>query len=209
MTSFPVRLASEIFQRCLAYRSTQSPVCLYDPCGGSAYALTVLGFLHGEQIQSLLCSDIRKEAVQVANHNLALLSPQGLMKRANTLRSLIALYDKASHHDALNSIIPLSTLLKSNVIRTQAFVADALTRTLAHSSVDLLITDVPYNNVVGWQGRIADPISHLLNIQYDILREDAIVAIITLKDQKISHKRYEHLKHITLGKRRISFLRPR
>jgi len=209
MTSFPVRLASEIFQQCLEYRSLQSPVCIYDPCGGSAHLLTVLGFLHGKHIQSLLCSDVRSEVVSVANYNLALLSFTGLMKRASTLRNLITLYDKPSHHDALKSTLSLSRLLPQNVIQTQAFVADALTRTIAPSSVDLLITDVPYDNVVIWEGKATDPISQLLDIQYDTLREGSIVAITTLKDQKINHKHYERLKHITVGKRRTSFLRPR
>jgi hypothetical protein len=43
--NYPVRLAGEIFCQCLEYIKKQSNFCVYDPCCGSAYMLTVLGFL--------------------------------------------------------------------------------------------------------------------------------------------------------------------
>ncbi len=59
--NFPVRLASEIFQRCLAYADLDQ-VSLYDPCCGGAYMLTVIGLLHGDRIKKIYGSDIDKEA---------------------------------------------------------------------------------------------------------------------------------------------------
>ena len=42
--AFPIRLGSEILQRCLALRRAagySSPVVLYDPCCGTGYLVTV------------------------------------------------------------------------------------------------------------------------------------------------------------------------
>src|SRR5690349_24530796 len=72
--AFPVRLASEIFQRCVAFRKTiyniSAPCILYDPCCGAAYHLSVLGYLHHEYIQEIIASDIHEKAVASANKNL-------------------------------------------------------------------------------------------------------------------------------------------
>jgi len=207
-TAFPVRLASEIFLRCLAYREEPSPVRIYDPCGGGAYLLTVLGFLHGDQIESLRCSDIRLEAIQLAQDNLALLSVDGLQKRAEMLREYAERYQKDSHQAALESIARLEAQLPQTPIPTFAYVADALTCTVAPASVDVMIADIPYGNVAAWQTDADDPITKLLDAQYNALAANAIAVIITLKEQKIEHPRYDRLKHETLGKRRITFLRP-
>lgn len=44
--NFPVRLAQEIFFRCLNYLDNSDSICIYDPCCGGGYLLTVLGFLN-------------------------------------------------------------------------------------------------------------------------------------------------------------------
>src|SRR5678815_4661595 len=76
--AFPVRLASEIFQRCMAIREAtykiSSPCVLYDPCCGAAYSLSVLGYLHGEKIQELIGSDGGEKAVAMAAQNMGLLN---------------------------------------------------------------------------------------------------------------------------------------
>src|SRR5512146_2476527 len=75
--AFPVRLGSEIFQRCIAYRKAihgnSAPCTLYDPCCGAAYHLSVLAYLHGESIREVIVSDIDKKAVELARRNLRLL----------------------------------------------------------------------------------------------------------------------------------------
>ena len=72
--AFPVRLASEIFQRCVASRKTiynnSTPCTLYDPCCGAAYHLSVLAYLHREHIREVIGSDIDEKAVTLANQNL-------------------------------------------------------------------------------------------------------------------------------------------
>src|ERR1044071_1824451 len=83
--AFPVRLASEIFQRCKANRETiykNSTRCvLYDPCCGAAYHLSVLAYLHREHIQEVIGSDVDEKAVALAERNLELVSIVGLDKR--------------------------------------------------------------------------------------------------------------------------------
>lgn len=77
--AFPVRLASEIFQRCMASREEiygdSSPCILYDPFCGAAYHLSVLAYLHGERIRQIVASDIDEKAVALAKRNLGLLNP--------------------------------------------------------------------------------------------------------------------------------------
>src|SRR5512134_3306336 len=74
--AFPVRLASEIFQRCIAHREAiyqvSSRCVLYDPCCGAAYHISVLAYLHRETIQEVIASDIEEKAVALAKRNLDL-----------------------------------------------------------------------------------------------------------------------------------------
>src|SRR3954454_13430762 len=74
-TAFPVRLASEIFQRCadrLARSGVPPPYSIYDPCCGSGYLLTVIGLLHGDRIARILASDVNLHALEFAQRNLSL-----------------------------------------------------------------------------------------------------------------------------------------
>lgn len=57
IASFPVRLTSEIIQRCfdlLQKKGGIRPYSMYDPCCGGAYLLTVIGFLHGDIFHEFL-----------------------------------------------------------------------------------------------------------------------------------------------------------
>src|SRR5919198_6265316 len=74
-TAFPVRLASELFQRCadrLAQEGKPPPYSLFDPCCGGGYLVTVAGLLHGDRLAGILASDIDPEAVDLAGRNLSL-----------------------------------------------------------------------------------------------------------------------------------------
>jgi len=83
--AFPVRLASEIFQRCVMIREAtygDSTRCiLYDPCCGAAYHLSVLAYIHREYIREVIASDIDEKAIDFAKRNLELLSIAGIDKR--------------------------------------------------------------------------------------------------------------------------------
>jgi 23S rRNA (guanine2535-N1)-methyltransferase len=90
--AFPVRLASEIFQRCVAIRKTiytnSKPCTLYDPCCGTAYHLSVLAYLHRAHIQEVIGSDIAEKAVALASQNLGLLDVAGLDKRISEISTI-------------------------------------------------------------------------------------------------------------------------
>src|SRR5215208_6675514 len=83
--AFPIRLASEILQRCVAQREViykiSTPCTLYDPCCGAAYHLSVLGYLHRDAIREVIASDVDEKAVALAERNLNLLNANGLGKR--------------------------------------------------------------------------------------------------------------------------------
>ncbi len=93
--ALPVRLASEIYQRCLALRGQGiSPCTIYDPCCGAAYHLSVIAYLHWESIYRVICSDIDEKAVRLAERNLGLLTPGGIKRRSREISAMVHLYDK-------------------------------------------------------------------------------------------------------------------
>src|SRR5262249_13232498 len=77
--AFPIRLANEIFQRCIAIRaqinssSPEERLVLYDPCCGSGYLLGTLAYFNWPHLAQLIGSDIEPRALAVAAKNLALL----------------------------------------------------------------------------------------------------------------------------------------
>jgi hypothetical protein len=158
-TAFPVRLASETFQRCQAVRARMGysgRVSIYDPCCGGAYLLTILGFLHGSEISAVSASDISPEALDLAARNLSLLSLVGVDRRMDEINHYIQSYGKASHQAALDSAVKLrsglSLALGDRRIPTRLFQADAtnpqaMRQGLAGQPMDLVITDIPY----GWK----------------------------------------------------------
>src|SRR5512145_2207047 len=131
--AFPVRLASEIFQRCLAPREriygVSPPLTLYDPCCGAGYHLSVLAYLHGEHIRKVIASDIDAKAIAVAQRNLRLLQIEGLDQRTNEITEMFEKYGKDSHQDALRSAsvlkMRLSALTAGHSLETRIFQANA------------------------------------------------------------------------------------
>ncbi|MCA9883577.1 MAG: hypothetical protein KC708_11425 [Anaerolineae bacterium] len=203
--SFPVRLASEIFQRCDEYLP-DGPLTVFDPCCGGGYLLTVLGFLHSERIAVLYGADIVPEVVGLAQRNLDLLTDAGLTARRQSLEEMLAAYGKDSHKEALESANRLHDLLPQS-IDLGVWAADATRRCLPPNSIDLLITDVPYGVEVSWRGdAVSDPITALLDAQLPALKSGGIAAIISDKKQRAAHPAYERRLHDTLGKRRITIL---
>lgn len=206
-TSFPVRLASEIFQRCAAIVPKRD-LRVYDPCCGSGYLLTVLGFMHSSHIRALYASDIDPMAVTFARKNLALLTAEGLRHRQQALEAMLHHYGKASHSDALNSLRHLRQQQPAE-LGSAVWVADALTATVTAGCIDVLITDVPYGQISAWKSRSGDePIQQLLETHAAALAQPAVVAIISDKSQKVYHPRYCRVDHFTHGKRRITLLQP-
>jgi len=218
--AFPIRLASEIFQRCLAHRQAiydiSTPVTLYDPCCGAAYHLSVLAYLHGEFIREIIASDVDEKAVELAERNLGLLDVTGLERRIDEIKTMINEYGKDSHKDALKSAHMLKTRLSplSNLLRTKTFQANALNKeeilkNIKPNSVDIIFTDVPYGQHSNWLGSDAsNPLWSLLDSLPGILSPSGIVAIVSDKGQKALHEGYQRIEQFQVGKRRGLILKP-
>jgi hypothetical protein len=223
--AFPVRLASEIFQRCLAhrariYRNSDSCV-LYDPCCGAAYHLSVLAYLHREHIREVIASDIDEKAVALARQNLGLLSMNGLDKRIGELAEMFKEYGKESHREALRSASvfkeKLYGLRETHPLETHVFQASTIDRNkiskhIKQNSVDIIFTDVPYGRHSDWQGaernELSNPLTSMLDTLLDVLSSSSIVAVVSDKRQKAVHERFQRVEHFQVGKRRIVILRP-
>jgi 23S rRNA (guanine2535-N1)-methyltransferase len=221
--AFPVRLASEIFQRCLAHRQriygNSDPCTLYDPCCGAAYHLSVLGYLHAENIGEIIASDIDQKAVALAERNLGLLSMDGLEMRSEELSAMLEQYGKASHQEALQSSLrlkeKLAALRETDPLATRAFQANAMDsqailRHLQPKSVDIVLTDVPYGWHSQWQDAdpgLSSPLKAMLDALLGALSPSSIVAISSDKQQKAVHERYQRVEQLQVGKRRVTFLK--
>jgi tRNA G10 N-methylase Trm11 len=223
--AFPVRLASEIFQRSIAHRAASygvsTPCVLYDPCCGAAYHLSILAYLHSEQIQEIIGSDIDEKAVALARKNLGLLGMHGLDQRINEISELLQQYGKDSHKDALRSASvlkkKLSVLTAKNSLKTRVFQANVLDQKeiedhIRPKSVDIIFTDVPYGQHSQWYhsgvDELSTPVNAMLEVLLKILSPASIVAIASDKQQKVSHERYERIERFQVGRRRVVILRP-
>jgi 23S rRNA (guanine2535-N1)-methyltransferase len=224
---FPVRLASEIFQRCLEIRARDGlneRITLYDPCCGGAYLLVTLTYLHWQHVGSVIGSDIDGDALELARRNLSLLTLEGLDNRVKHIESMIAQFGKASHVEALESAQRMkqqvARLQESHLITTSTHAADALNpaevaRNMNGRKIDVVITDVPYGNLSAWRNEDTaphaadDPIRQMLEALLPVLTPQAVVAICSDKGQKAANDHYQRVDHFQIGKRRITLLRPR
>lgn len=217
--AFPVRLASEIYQRCLALRGRESPPCtIYDPCCGAAYHLSTVTYLHWDSICRVICSDIDEKAVQLAERNLSLLTPGGMERRAREISAMVRLYNKESHKSALESITRMQeqvTLLtavrpiQTRVFRANATEAASLREGLQKAAIDVVFTDIPYGQHSQWEGTPApNPIWAMLDAILEFISPSSILAITSDKLQKIAHEKYKGLEKFQLGKRQVVILKP-
>jgi 23S rRNA (guanine2535-N1)-methyltransferase len=223
--AFPIRLTSEIFQRCVAWRAATSDALrhtVFDPCCGSAYHLSTLAYRHWPAIQGIVCSDINPQAVQVAARNLALLTPEGLDQRIQELTEKYHEYGNESFQVALKSAAVLrkqvTSLVTQHPIRTRVFQAstfdaEVLSSHLDDTRVDIVLTDVPYGQHSQWQVDSLDPaqspIGAMLSALQRVLHAGSIVAVASDKHQKVMHHGYERVEHFQLGKRQVVLLKPR
>lgn len=215
---FPVRLASEIFQRCRAYHPDRSaPLSLYDPCCGGAYHLSALGLMHGAQISRIAASDLDPDALALAARNLRLLYLPGLDQRIAELARMTADYGKDSHRRALRHArgfrekllrLPPGHSIETRVFEADATVPDAIRAGLPEGGVDLVITDIPYGRHSQWLGAGSEtPVHHMLEALRGVLARNAVIAVASEKGEHIEHEAYQRLKRIKLGRRQVVFLR--
>ena len=224
-TAFPVRLANEVAQRCFALLGSlgvSAPYTLYDPCCGSAQLLTILAYLHGDQLRAIRASDSDSQAIRFAERNLALLTLSGLDMRIAEIASLTQRFGKASHAEALvhaaglrDHLVAMQTAgaLSVHVFRADASSGDDLRAHLGSDRVDLVVTDVPYGRQTAWQsGMEQDPNvlagSRLLAALHPILQVQSVVAVAANRQQAIQHPAYRRVDYLRIGKRHITFLTP-
>jgi SAM-dependent methyltransferase len=217
--AFPVRLASEVLQRCLQLRSARglrAPVRLYDPCCGGAYHLAVLAYLHWDSIAEISASDIDNDALAVAKRNLSLLTLAGLEQRTAEIEEMQRLYQKDSHAEAAQSAAVLRDKLlqraKTHQIQVDLLQADALQgqavrEHFADKPAELVISDLPYGLQSQWALPEAatgkDPAWLLLENLRDALADEAVVAIASTKQHKIAHEDYKQMGKFKSGKRQV------
>lgn len=220
--AFPVRLASEIFQRCLALRrqaGASSPAVLYDPCCGGGYLLGVVAYLHAETLVEVIGSDWDEKAVALAQRNLGLLNGAGLARRTAELTGLYNLYGKTSHQEALASaqefqkrVIELdrNQPLRVRAFHASAFDEPALVQQMNGALADIVMTDVPYGLHSTWQGlesgqNPSSALNYLLEALAAVLAPQGIVALVSDKQQKAAHPKYRRVSHFQVGKRKADF----
>jgi hypothetical protein len=215
-SAFPVRLASELFQRCedrLARHGASPPFTLYDPCCGEGYLLTVIGFLHGARLVRIIASDVDAEAVERARRNLSLLTAAGLDRRSREIQRLMDTYHKPSHAGALESAAMLRSRLTPahEAIAIDCFVFDITAGAPlppAVTGVDIVLSDLPYGCSSTWTGA-ADPASaarDLLAAVAPALSPAAVVALVADKQQIVSHPDFRRVDTLSIGRRRVTLL---
>lgn len=218
MTNYPVRLAQEIYKRALSYKEEKDNICVYDPCCGSGYILTVLGLLNGDSIGKLIGSDIRLEAIELSEKNLALLTSEGLEIRRTQLKELFKEYGKLSHKEAIESTYVFEKLIATQKVKPEVsvFEGDILKdNTLVakdendkrNFKADIVIVDVPYGELVGWSETLESPIDKMLDELLPVLKPDSIIAISSDKKQKITNPKYKRLEKNVIGKRKFEILK--
>ncbi|NLJ96761.1 MAG: hypothetical protein GX321_06370 [Clostridiales bacterium] len=203
--TFPVRLSLEIYERCLSYSGKKTDITLYDCCCGGAYMLTILGLLKNNTISMIYGSDINQESIRLAQDNLSLLSKSGINKRRAELEDLYQKYNKTSHLEALQSIDRIEQLIDKEV-RTSIFNQNALEVSELPFTPDIIITDVPYGNMVEWdQGN--GGINQMMNALSSVCGSETIICVCMNKKQKIQTDLYQRLERQLIGKRKFEIYR--
>lgn len=210
LCNYPVRLAQEIFLRCIEYMPLQNELTLYDPCCGGGYLLTVLGLLNYNKLSKIIGSDIDAQALEAANVNIHLLTKKGMQERVERLHELYNLHQKQCYIDALKSADRLADYRKDHwhQIDISLFKSDALHNSSNRLfSADIIFTDVPYGNLVCWDLNDDNILDTLLNNMIPLLKKHSVIAISSDKSQKIKNNQFIRLEKMNIGKRKIEILK--
>ncbi len=205
--NFPVKLGLEIFHRCLQFSSKKEDIILYDPCCGAGYLLTSVAIMNTELIHQVVGSDINNAFVEIARKNLSLLTENGRQRRKNELTDLVEFHNKESHVNALKHLREISELISNKEIYFQVEDLDVFfvgTSSLGSLSPDIVITDVPYGDLVAWKGGVG--IDQMLTSLEAIVSENTVVAIIHDKYQKVNHPKFQRKEKFKVGKRIVEIV---
>ena len=130
------------------------------------------------------------------------------------MKTFIREYKKDSHKEALESAYRLQSKTRSsetNQIQCFQFNAvgdEELPKSL--SEVDMVITDLPYGQLVQWEGSVTEEslCERFLGKLKHKLGPVSVTAIIHDKKQPLSHPGYKTIRSFALGKRKIALLEP-
>ena len=92
-----------------------------------------------------------------------------------------------------------------NEVQVEIFKADC-TKALPQIFPDIIITDVPYGNLVEWNKSQSISIDNMLEELWMISHEKTILAVCMDKSQKINSDKWKRLKKRNIGKRRFEIL---
>lgn len=214
MTNFPVRITEEVIWRCISYIDKDEELCIYDPCCGTGYLLTVAGFLFRSKFKMIVGSDIDVNVLKVAEKNLSLLSIEGLNVRKKEIAGMLEEYNKDSHYDALNSISFFEEIIKNQKANpiVKLFRNDILNENdLSKSDFisDIVIVDIPYGELVDWKSINSSKsnIELLLDSVVKVINYDSIVVISSKKNERIITDKFTRIERLNIGKRKIELLK--
>ena len=106
---------------------------------------------------------------------------------------------------ALESGKKLKEALKRE-IAADIFVADC-TKELPQIQPDIIITDVPYGNLVTWKEEESLSVDKMLEQLAGIACEDTILAVCMDKRQKMNSSKWKRLEKQNIGKRKFEILK--
>jgi 23S rRNA (guanine2535-N1)-methyltransferase len=178
---------------------------------------TGLGFLASGYLRRISASDASSEAVDLAQANLALLTEAGLRAREEDLRAVYKEHGKASHYAALESLQRLRALRIQGTLdlRVGAFLANArkakeVREGLQGEPVDIVFTDVPYDDRCAWFASAfvddKDHIEGLLDAMLSVTHSRSVIVLMTLKHTDLAHPRLRRIKRHYRGRRSMSIL---
>jgi hypothetical protein len=166
-----------------------------------------------------MASDINEDSLTHAQRNLSLLTVEGINRRICELTELVGLYSKASHREALENAVQFRYQVESrgNSPEIYYYKADIL----HHDCVDklpqrpdIIITDLPYGNLVSWEANENDAgdsetiIRAFLANLAAIAINPSIAAIVSDKKQNIKHEAFSRVEQFKVGKRKVTLLTP-
>lgn len=208
--NFSVKLAYEIFNRAVHHLDTKKNLSLYDPCCGGAYMLTTIALLQQGLISKIYASDINPDFLSTATKNLSLLTRQGLQQREQEVKSLYQNYSKESHLKTLSLFDQFYKRVDNNTeaIHSTVFEQDILnpSKSQASFTADIIMTDVPYGNLVNWSGE--NGIDTLLHTVSANLHPKSVICIVHDRHQKRMDQNFSRLEKFKVGKRIVELLRP-
>jgi len=132
------------------------------------------------------------------------LTTSGLNSRRNEVKRLYKEHRKHSHAEALNSCDRLEGLLKHEIY-ADIFQADC-TEELPRLLPDIIITDVPYGNLVEWKNGEQISVDRMLEQLWMISHEKTILAVCMDKKQKKSCGKWNRLEKHIIGRRKFEIL---